>query len=61
MAAGTPPLWLPMTSIIWWNCRGARKNSASNYLRQLVGDSNVGIVGLTETKVENFSRKDVDK
>lgn len=50
-----------MAGILCWNCRGARKKAASNYLRQIVGDHNIGFVGLVETKVESFSRKDIKK
>ncbi|KAI0524441.1 hypothetical protein KFK09_003810 [Dendrobium nobile] len=38
----------------------ARKKEASLYLKELVRDHNVFFIGLMETKVSNFTRKDID-
>lgn len=50
-----------MKNILIWNCRGARKKTTGNYLRHLVTDHEVEFIGLVETKVEIFSRLDIDK
>ncbi|XP_020688962.1 uncharacterized protein LOC110104278 [Dendrobium catenatum] len=49
-----------MTSIIFWNCRGARKKQTGHFLRNIVCSNKVMFVGLVETMVEDMSRKDVD-
>ncbi|XP_020682982.1 uncharacterized protein LOC110099978 [Dendrobium catenatum] len=49
-----------MTSIIFWNCRGARKKQTEHFLRSIVGGSEVMFVGLVETMVDEISRKDVN-
>ncbi|XP_028549031.1 uncharacterized protein LOC114579202 [Dendrobium catenatum] len=50
-----------MFNTICWNCRGARKKEVGNYLRHLIGAHDVSVVGLVETKIEVFSRTDVDR
>ncbi|KAI0496464.1 hypothetical protein KFK09_022781 [Dendrobium nobile] len=50
-----------MESIIFWNCRGARKREASLYLREVVKDYKGFFVGLTETKISSFDRSDVNQ
>lgn len=44
-----------------WNYRGAHKKSANNNLRHLIGEYNINFIGLLKTKVEDFSRKEIDK
>ncbi|XP_020690684.1 uncharacterized protein LOC110105495 [Dendrobium catenatum] len=60
-AAGTLPLWWIMFNILCWNCRGACKKETGNFLRHLIGEHNISIIGLVETKMETFSRADADK
>ncbi|XP_020699747.2 uncharacterized protein LOC110112014 [Dendrobium catenatum] len=50
-----------MFNTICWNCQGARKKEVGNYLRHLIGAHDVSVVGLIETKMEVFSRTDVDR
>lgn len=50
-----------MSPILFWNCRGARKKATGNYLRHLISDHDVQIIGLMETKVEELTRKEIDK
>ncbi|XP_020680604.1 uncharacterized protein LOC110098201 [Dendrobium catenatum] len=49
-----------MASILFWNCRGARKKQASLYLKEMVKDYKVFFVGLLETKVSNFSKSEIE-
>ncbi|KAK8951856.1 hypothetical protein KSP39_PZI003968 [Platanthera zijinensis] len=49
-----------MSSLLIWNCRGARKKETGNYLRSLIHTHDVGLVGLLETKVELLTRRDID-
>ncbi|KAI0496457.1 hypothetical protein KFK09_022774 [Dendrobium nobile] len=50
-----------MTSIMFWNCKGAKKKEASHYLRNLIGENGMFFIGLIETKMENLGREDVRK
>ncbi|KAI0529210.1 hypothetical protein KFK09_001757 [Dendrobium nobile] len=50
-----------MSSILIWNCRGARKKQTGHYLRSLVGINEVCFVGLVETMVMDMSRMEVDR
>ncbi|KAL0918950.1 hypothetical protein M5K25_011001 [Dendrobium thyrsiflorum] len=50
-----------MPSLVFWNCRGARKREASLYLREIVGDHDVFFIGLVETKLANVDRSDVNR
>ncbi|KAI0530950.1 hypothetical protein KFK09_000499 [Dendrobium nobile] len=49
-----------MSSILFWNCRGARKKEASLYLKEMVRDENVFFIGLMETKLSSIDRREVD-
>ncbi|KAI0492204.1 hypothetical protein KFK09_026471 [Dendrobium nobile] len=49
-----------MSSILFWNCRGARKREASLYLKEVVRDHKVVFIGIMETKLYNIDRYDVD-
>ncbi|KAI0508066.1 hypothetical protein KFK09_014200 [Dendrobium nobile] len=49
-----------MSSILFWNCRGARKKEAALYLKELIRDHDVCFVGLLETKLTHIGRKEVD-
>ncbi|XP_020680369.1 uncharacterized protein LOC110098015 [Dendrobium catenatum] len=49
-----------MNSLLFWNCRGARKKEASLYLKEIVRDHGVCFVGLMETKLSSIDRTDVD-
>ncbi|KAI0488429.1 hypothetical protein KFK09_028260 [Dendrobium nobile] len=49
------------SSLAFWNCRGARKRKASLYLKEFVKEYGVCFIGLLETKVSDFDRKDVDQ
>ncbi|XP_020705885.2 uncharacterized protein LOC110116580 [Dendrobium catenatum] len=49
-----------MTSIMFWNYRGARKKEASHYLKECIKDFDLIFVGLSETKISIFDRKDCD-
>ncbi|KAK8955910.1 hypothetical protein KSP40_PGU002245 [Platanthera guangdongensis] len=49
-----------MSSILWWNCMGARKKGTRNYLRDLILQHRLGLVGLFETKVESLVRSEID-
>ncbi|KAI0510880.1 hypothetical protein KFK09_011490 [Dendrobium nobile] len=40
-----------MSSLLFWNCRGAKKEEASHYLRCVIKDNGVFFVGLLETKL----------
>ncbi|KAI0529247.1 hypothetical protein KFK09_001794 [Dendrobium nobile] len=48
------------SSILFWRCRGARKRRASLYLKEVVKKHRVFFIGLLETKISYFDRKDVD-
>ncbi|XP_020686436.2 uncharacterized protein LOC110102440 [Dendrobium catenatum] len=48
-----------MNSILFWNCRGAKKKRASLYLKEVVKDQNVLFVGLLETKLVFIEHKDM--
>ncbi|KAI0492152.1 hypothetical protein KFK09_026418 [Dendrobium nobile] len=48
------------SSIVFWNCRGARKRRASLYMKEIVKDFGVFFIGLLETKITSFERKEVD-
>ncbi|XP_020704822.1 uncharacterized protein LOC110115793 [Dendrobium catenatum] len=50
-----------MTSLNFWNCRGANKKEASLYLKEIVKDNEGCFIGLVETKITNLDRTDVDK
>ncbi|KAI0498728.1 hypothetical protein KFK09_019620 [Dendrobium nobile] len=50
-----------MSSILFWNCRGARKKQTGHYLRSLVGSNEVIFVGLVETMIEDITRTEVDR
>ncbi|PKU84403.1 hypothetical protein MA16_Dca002916 [Dendrobium catenatum] len=50
-----------MFNILCWNCRGARKKETGNYLRHLIGQHKVCFIGLLETKMEFFCRRDIDR
>ncbi|KAI0523387.1 hypothetical protein KFK09_005782 [Dendrobium nobile] len=49
-----------MSSIIIWNCRGARKKQTGHCLRSLIGGNEVYFVELVETMIEDISRPEVD-
>ncbi|PKU67501.1 hypothetical protein MA16_Dca016225 [Dendrobium catenatum] len=49
-----------MSSIIFWNCRGARKKQTGHFLRSLIGGNEVVFVGLMETMIDDISRVEVD-
>lgn len=49
-----------MPPIIFWNCRGARKRATSTYLRHLIGVHSPIFIALLETRVDNFTRKEID-
>ncbi|XP_020704506.1 uncharacterized protein LOC110115583 [Dendrobium catenatum] len=49
-----------MNSLLFWNCRGAKKKKASLYLKEVVKDQNVIFVGLLETKLVTIENKDVE-
>ncbi|PKU61662.1 hypothetical protein MA16_Dca028344 [Dendrobium catenatum] len=50
-----------MLNILCWNCRGARKKETGNFLRHLIGEHGVSFIGLLETKMETWMRRDVDR
>ncbi|XP_020682983.1 uncharacterized protein LOC110099979 [Dendrobium catenatum] len=50
-----------MSSILFWNCRGARKKQTGHYLRSLISNNEVNFVGLIETMVQDFSRLEINK
>lgn len=50
-----------MTSIILWNVRGARKPKIGHLLRDIILRYDVTFIGLSETKVVDLSREDVDQ
>ncbi|XP_020687614.2 uncharacterized protein LOC110103302 [Dendrobium catenatum] len=60
-ATGMLPLRWIMFIILCWNCQGDRKKATGNYLRHLIGVQNVSFVGLVETKIESFSRTEIDR
>ncbi|KAL0920046.1 hypothetical protein M5K25_009153 [Dendrobium thyrsiflorum] len=41
-----------MNSLLFWNCRGARKKEASRYLKEIVKDHGAFFAGLVETKID---------
>ncbi|XP_020701905.1 uncharacterized protein LOC110113605, partial [Dendrobium catenatum] len=45
-----------MNSIAFWNCRGANKNEASLYLKEVIKDHGILFVGLVETKLNAFDK-----
>ncbi|XP_020691499.1 uncharacterized protein LOC110106090 [Dendrobium catenatum] len=49
-----------MSSLLFWNCKGARKREAALYLKEVVKDQDVFFIGLMETKISNINRMDVD-
>ncbi|KAI0529352.1 hypothetical protein KFK09_001900 [Dendrobium nobile] len=49
------------SSIMFWNCRGARKRKASLYLKEVVKEHGIFFIGLLEIKVTSFDRRDVDQ
>ncbi|XP_020681551.1 uncharacterized protein LOC110098935 [Dendrobium catenatum] len=49
-----------MSSLLFWNCRGARKREVPLYLKEVVKDHDVFFIGLMETKMSIINRKDVD-
>ncbi|KAK8934847.1 hypothetical protein KSP39_PZI014376 [Platanthera zijinensis] len=50
-----------MSGLLMWNCRGAKKKAAGTYLRELVMQHNLSLIGLFETKTDNLTRRDVDR
>ncbi|KAL0916227.1 hypothetical protein M5K25_013720 [Dendrobium thyrsiflorum] len=50
-----------MSSIAFWNCRGARKNKASRYLKEFVKEFDIFFVGLVETKISSVKRDEFNK
>ncbi|XP_028554069.1 uncharacterized protein LOC114580488 [Dendrobium catenatum] len=49
-----------MNSIVFWNCRGAKKKKASLYLKEIAKEHKVIFVGLLETKLSFIYSKEVD-
>ncbi|KAI0516070.1 hypothetical protein KFK09_008742 [Dendrobium nobile] len=49
-----------MSSLLFWNCRGAKKKEAALYLKGVVRDQDIFFIGLMETKMASIDRKDVD-
>ncbi|KAL0927631.1 hypothetical protein M5K25_001822 [Dendrobium thyrsiflorum] len=49
-----------MSSIIMWNCRGAKKKATTSYVHHLLEVHNPVLFALVETKVSEFQRKEVD-
>ncbi|XP_028554225.1 uncharacterized protein LOC114580530 [Dendrobium catenatum] len=50
-----------MSSLLFWNCRGAKKKEASHYLRSVIKDNGVFFVGLLETKLACMDRNEVNR
>ncbi|KAK8957535.1 hypothetical protein KSP39_PZI001128 [Platanthera zijinensis] len=50
-----------MTSLIFWNCRGASKLAARVHLKDQVRENTPVAVVLLETRRQTFSRRDVDR
>ncbi|XP_028554743.1 uncharacterized protein LOC114580663 [Dendrobium catenatum] len=48
-----------MTSLVFWNCRGAKKVEAALYLKEVIKDNNVLMVGLLEMKISNLDNSQV--
>ncbi|PKU60216.1 hypothetical protein MA16_Dca027102 [Dendrobium catenatum] len=42
-----------MSSILFWNCRGAKKTEAALYLKEIVKEYRVFFIGLLETKISS--------
>ncbi|KAI0488448.1 hypothetical protein KFK09_028279 [Dendrobium nobile] len=49
-----------MSTMLFWNCRGARKREAALYLKEMVREHDVCFIGLLETKMTNIGRREVD-
>ncbi|XP_020705785.1 uncharacterized protein LOC110116277 [Dendrobium catenatum] len=49
-----------MSTLLFWNCRGARKREAALYLKEVVREQDVCFVGLLETKMTHIGRKEID-
>ncbi|KAL0922828.1 hypothetical protein M5K25_006853 [Dendrobium thyrsiflorum] len=49
-----------MSSLAFWNCRGANKREASLYLKEVVKDWDVFFGGIVETKMSSITRADFD-
>ncbi|KAI0526756.1 hypothetical protein KFK09_002347 [Dendrobium nobile] len=49
-----------MSSVGFWNCRGTRKRIASLYIKDFVKDNGVMFLGLLETKVSFFDRREIN-
>ncbi|XP_028549984.1 uncharacterized protein LOC110097240 [Dendrobium catenatum] len=49
-----------MNSIVFWNCRGAKKKKASLYLKEIVKEHKAIFVGLLETKLSFIHSKEVN-
>ncbi|XP_020689603.1 uncharacterized protein LOC110104713 [Dendrobium catenatum] len=50
-----------MASLIFWNCRGAKKKEPSLYLNEIVKDYKGCFIGLVETRISIFDILEVDK
>ncbi|KAI0498636.1 hypothetical protein KFK09_019526 [Dendrobium nobile] len=49
-----------MSTLLFWNCTGARKREAALYLKEMVREQDVCFVGLLETKMTCIGRREVD-
>ncbi|KAI0493904.1 hypothetical protein KFK09_024031 [Dendrobium nobile] len=49
-----------MSTLLFWNCRGARKREAALYLKEVVREHDVCFIGLLETKKTCIGRKEID-
>ncbi|KAI0492136.1 hypothetical protein KFK09_026402 [Dendrobium nobile] len=50
-----------MNSLLFWNCRGAKKVEAALYLKEVVKDYKVFFVGLLETKICSLDNNQILK
>ncbi|XP_020681098.1 uncharacterized protein LOC110098580 [Dendrobium catenatum] len=50
-----------MTSLLFWNCRGAKKVEAVLYLKEVIKDHRVFFVGLLETKISSLDNSQILK
>ncbi|KAK8955953.1 hypothetical protein KSP40_PGU007747 [Platanthera guangdongensis] len=50
-----------MSNILFWNYWGARKKGTCNYLRDLILQHKLGLVGLLDTKVVDILHAKVDR